>query len=253
MNAEIIGIKDLKQEPDHIFSVKKVLPGELEDVQIESITLKGDREIKVKPTIDYYDVLFVLHGKAMAKIKNRKLILETGTIIRIPFNEQYVIQPAGYGVHFLRIRKVLNSIDLDVIANDEEEHSAIFIRALEECPVYSEDIKSSKSVNRMILPGGKVPRFCMGSVETEGPDTVAEHEHPMLDQLFFGLKGCRCTCTADGTSRKLTENMMLHIPLGSRHAVSVEDGHKLAYIWFDFFLSLEGQKYMDQQHRMEER
>jgi quercetin dioxygenase-like cupin family protein len=147
---------------------------------------------------------------------------------------------------------LLDIADLRVILQNEKEHSEVFIRSFKDCPVYTEDIKSSKSINRMILPEGKVPRFCMGSVETEGPDSVAPHEHPMLDQLFFGLKGCRCTCTADGESQLLTENMLLHIPLGSKHSVSVADGEKLAYIWFDFFLTIEGQKYMDEQHRLEE-
>jgi len=253
MEAVNIRMIDLKQEPDDLVRESEVLPGEIEAVQIGLLTLKGEKEINETPGMDYYDVLFGLDGKAMAKIKNRSFMLKTGTIIKIPFNEQYVIQPSDHGAHLIRIRRVLDSVDLDVITKNKKEHSSVFTRAFEDYPVYTEDIKSSKSTNRMILPEGKVPRFCMGVVETEGPDTVAEHEHPMLDQLFFGLKGCRCTCTADGISRVLTENMMLHIPLGSKHSVSVADGEKLAYIWFDFFLTLEGQKYMDEQHRLNDK
>jgi hypothetical protein len=104
----------------------------------------------------------------------------------------------------------------------------------------------------MILPEGFVPRFCMGSVETTGPDLVAEHEHPMLDQLFLGLADCKCTCLADGDQTILSENMMLHIPLGSKHSVSVEEKDTLAYIWFDFFFTLQGQDYMREQHKMED-
>jgi quercetin dioxygenase-like cupin family protein len=91
----------------------------------------------------------------------------------------------------------------------------------------------------------------MGSVETKGPDSVGEHSHPMLDQLFLGLEGCKCTCYADGEEVGLTENMLLHIPLGSRHSVSVEDGDTLSYIWLDFFLTLNGEKYMNEQHHIE--
>ena len=102
-------------------------------------------------------------------------------------------------------------------------------------------MKIGLSINRMIIPEGSVPRFCMGSVETDGPDSVDSHEHPMLDQLFLGLKNCNCTCYANNEQVFLTENMMLHIPLGSMHSVSVADEDKLFYIWFDFFLTIEGQ------------
>jgi hypothetical protein len=59
-------------------------------------------------------------------------------------------------------------------------------------------------------------------------------------------------CHAEGEQILLTENMLLHIPLGSKHSVSVESGDTLAYIWFDFFLSHEGEKYMSEQHQMDD-
>jgi quercetin dioxygenase-like cupin family protein len=92
----------------------------------------------------------------------------------------------------------------------------------------------------------------MGSVETSGPDIVAEHDHPMLDQLFLGLKGCRCHCYAGAEHALLEENMLLHIPLGSKHHVEVGEGDRLAYIWLDYFLTMEGQKYMNEQHQMKD-
>jgi hypothetical protein len=74
----------------------------------------------------------------------------------------------------------------------------------------------------------------------------------MLDQIFLGLEGCRCYCYADGEEEILTENMILHIPLCSKHYVKVKEGDKLAYIWMDFFLTIEGEKYMGEQHHVEE-
>jgi quercetin dioxygenase-like cupin family protein len=81
---------------------------------------------------------------------------------------------------------------------------------------------------------------------------VAEHDHPMLDQLFLGLKGCRCHCYAGYDHALLEENMLLHIPLGEKHHVEVGDGDRLAYIWLDYFLTLEGQKYMNEQHQVKD-
>lgn len=92
----------------------------------------------------------------------------------------------------------------------------------------------------------------MGSVETTGPDFVLEHEHPMLDQLLFGLDDCKCTFLANEVYTTLSENTTLHIPLGSKHSVSVAEGEVLAYIWLDFFLTLEGQKYMEQNQQIDD-
>jgi len=93
-----------------------------------------------------------------------------------------------------------------------------------------------------------VPRLCIGSVETSGPDEVATHTHPMLDQLFFGLPGNDCMVMADNAESRFLENDLLHIPLGSMHGVSVEAGKHLHYIWIDLFHSEEEMGYMKDTH-----
>ena len=103
------------------------------------------------------------------------------------------------------------------------------------CPTYREAIKSSRTVSRTIVPQGPVPRFCMGSVQVTGPDVVAAHRHPMLEQLFFGLPGNRCTLSADEDRIAFGELSLVHIPRGSSHGVTVEEGYGLHYLWMDFF------------------
>jgi len=172
-------------------------------------------------------------------------------LARIPYNKAYTIQVGEDSTfHCLRLRKSLDDPDRAVIAKDMDNHSKVYIKAIKDCPMYTEDIKSAKTINRMLLAEGMVPRFCMGTVTTEGPDKVGAHVHPMLDQLFFGLDGCECRVFANGTEAVLKENMLLHIPLASMHSSSVDAGKKLNYVWMDFFQSLEGQKYMNEQHKM---
>lgn len=253
METEKIVIKNLEKEAHDFLLEKELLSGEVEGVKIEYFAMKGGGQVEESPSNDKYDVLFLLDGEAIIKTGDKKYNIRTKTIARMQYDQRYLIySKSEKGVQFLRFRKILDKSDIGIISQNMHEHSEMFIRILNDCPVYTEDIKSSKSLNRMILPEGRVPRFCMGSVETEGPDLVAEHEHPMLDQVFLGLNGCRCTCIANGKRRLLTENMILHIPLGSKHSVYVADGDKVAYIWFDFFLTLEGQKYMNEQHHIDE-
>jgi quercetin dioxygenase-like cupin family protein len=137
-----------------------------------------------------------------------------------------------------------------------QEHEVAPLRAqgpyfglYSQCAPYSEAIKSPKTISRTIVPADTIPRFCMGSVETGGPDTVGAHSHPMLEQLFFGLPGNACVVTADGTDADFGEGVLLHIPLGSWHGVRVEEGRRLHYVWMDFFRNAEDLTYIQEQHK----
>lgn len=253
MKTEIISTKSLAGKPFGSLHKTIVLENEVQDVLIECISIKGNFHLEELTQSDVFDVLLTIYGEGILMVDNIKHEISSSTVARMPFKEQYSIQvEKDKEFCFLRLRKLLDKKDVQVIKNKIENFNTPYIKALADCPTYTEDIKSEKTINRMILPEGLVPRFCMGSVETKGPDEVAQHDHPMLDQLFFGLPGCQCNCHADGNTTSLTENLLLHIPLGSTHSVSVDKGEKLAYIWMDFFLTLEGEKYMGQQHQMGE-
>jgi hypothetical protein len=124
-----------------------------------------------------------------------------------------------------------------------------FFVHLSECETYSEGIKSATTVSRTIVPPGIIPRFCMGSVEAVGPDTVAPHAHPMLEQLFFGLPGNACVVTADGREAFFGERSLLHIPVGSHHGVHVGQGRRMHYVWMDFFRKEDDVAYIHAQHK----
>ena len=117
-----------------------------------------------------------------------------------------------------------------------------------DCKTYSERIKSDKTISRTLLPEHTFPRLCVGSVETAGDDRVAAHEHPMLEQLFFGLQDNDCVLRADATELAFGAGVLLHIPLGSRHGVVVHAPNKLHYIWIDLFKNREGMAWIVQEH-----
>lgn len=115
---------------------------------------------------------------------------------------------------------------------------------------YLEEGKSSKTINRMIVPQRLIPRFAMGSVETHGEDRVAEHRHPMLDQYFFSLAENDCFVLIGNRRYPYKGNSLLHIPLGSDHGILSEEGQIIHYIWMDFLLGEDGLQYMDETHHM---
>ena len=141
-------------------------------------------------------------------------------------------------------------LTLDLTADEARgQVGQVYFIAYADCTPYGEAIKSAKTVSRTIIPPEVLPRFCMGSVETTGPDVVGAHAHPMLEQLFFGLPGNRCTVTADEAATVFEERVLLHIPLASSHGVTVEAGSHLRYVWMDFFRSQAEMTYIQAQHR----
>ena len=253
MKTEVLAINRLGRSSFNKILKSVILEDEVKDTVIEFFSMSGIHQMEAPPSSVYLDVLLTLNGGGVLYVNGDNYGINTGSIVRISYGSPYSIRvEKGKEFHFLRIRRFLNHDDIQAIDQNQSEYQTLYLKAISECTVYTEDIKSARTINRMILPEGLVPRFAMGSVETEGPDEVREHSHPMLDQLFLGLSSCNCICYADGEQTILSENMLLHIPLGSRHAVSVSKGNILAYIWMDFFLTLEGEKYMGEQHQMEQ-
>lgn len=253
MNKELLLLNRLYGVSDSKIIKNPVLKNEVKDVEIEFISIKGKNTYESSVQKNMIDVLLTLKGTGYFIYNEKENAINSNTIIRVPYGSRYnLFVKEGKELHFILIRKLLDEKDIEVIESSRSDFTGLYFKALEDCPTYKEDIKSDKTVNRMILPEGLVPRFAMGSVETEGPDEVGEHEHPMLDQVFLGLNGCKCFCYANGDEEVLTENLILHIPLGSKHHVKVKEDDKLAYIWMDFFLTIEGEKYMSEQHEVED-
>ena len=251
MKTELIQTGRLKGEPSGSITRTALFEREVEGVEIELVSMKGRCAGEEKNGKDFIDVMLALDGSGWLEVNGILHRLEAAGVARIPYAAGYVIGCDNHqSLSFIRLRKFLDEKDIRLITGSPDKYRALYLKAISSCPAYKEDIKSEKTLSRMILPEGLVPRMAVGSVETMGPDEVGEHEHPMLEQVFLGLEGCRCICHADGKKQECTENMLLHIPLGSRHHVTVDDREKLAYIWMDFFLSLEGEKYLGEKHRI---
>lgn len=248
---EMLSRDVLRGKPGGYAFIANVMKNEIDEVYPEYVAVKGPYRQQSVSDLGYYHVLLSLGGRGMLTVDGQDFVMQGKYIAKIPFNTAYELG-VGQGNEFycLIIRKQLNDKDSVEIEKEPEKHSELYFKAFSECPTYTEEIKSPKTLNRMILPERIVPRFCIGTVETAGPDEVGAHEHPMLEQLFLGLPGCECTVYADDASILLSENMIVHIPPGSMHSVKVAEGDKLSYVWLDFFKTIEGQDYIGEQHRM---
>lgn len=225
--------------------IRAVLPGEIKEVTTDTVSIAGPARHAEPAKTDSEVVWLFLGGKGTLRTKDKTYAIEGETIARAPLGWAVDIDVAqGQTLHALRVRKQLSAADRGELKKYAGNNAAPHVMKFSECPTYGEAIKSKKAVSRTLLPENYVPRVAMGTVETTGPDTVGVHRHPMLEQLFLGLRDNDITVIADDAKANLREFTLLHIPLGSNHGAEVAAGKKLHYVWMDFFETKEGQEWL---------
>jgi quercetin dioxygenase-like cupin family protein len=225
--------------------IKPALVGEIKEVQVDLLTIVGPARHIEPASAQKAVVWLILDGKTSMKTGSSLYEVEGETIARAPQGWMWQLDVAkGSTLQALRIRRNLTPGDLEELKKFPQNNIAPHVKKFSECTPYGEAIKSPKTISRTLLPENFVPRMAMGTVETTGPDAVGAHRHPMLEQIFLGLKGTDITVSADDARANLTGFSILHIPLGSNHGAQVAEGKKLHYVWMDFFMAKEGQEYL---------
>jgi mannose-6-phosphate isomerase-like protein (cupin superfamily) len=227
-------------------SVKDLLVGEVPGISASLVSLgAAGRHSEGRSTAED-KVYLVLQGQGAVLANGARLPVEPQMIVRLPVGFDAELKAAATStLDVLVIRHTLSDEDRADLRAHAENQASPYVRRFSECPTYGEAIKSAKTTSRTLLPKDIVPRMSIGTVETTGPDKVAPHAHPMLEQLFLGLDGNDIIVHADGGQTALTANVLLHIPLGSSHGAEVAEGKKLHYVWMDFFRDREGLRWLE--------
>lgn len=227
--------------------VNPILENEIAGIQVEHMVIPAQKSSIILGVEGYKTIYLFFNGSGniLAEGKQYEIVPET---IFLPNVVQKITisAAADKALHFLKISCKLTAQDLiDLDEFPTANTQSIYFTSFDACQSYSEPIKSPNTISRTILPNKIIPRVAMGTVQTTGPDTVAAHEHPMLEQLFLGLTNNLCTVYADKAKVEFPQYSVLHIPLGSRHSVSVDEGETLYYVWMDFFLDKQGEEWLN--------
>ena len=230
---------------------KSILENEIKDVHVDHVALNV-QHADVDKAEDGYRIIYLFvkgTGTVIADDTSYEIVPET---IFLPNAvREITIQSADSSLHYLRISCKLSKQDeIDLLELPTENTQNAYHAKFSDCQSYSEAIKSPNTISRTILSNEFIPRIAMGTVQTTGPDKVAAHEHPMLEQLFLGLSDNHCTVYADDSKVDFPPFSLLHIPLGSSHSVSVEKDKTLYYVWMDFFLDKKGEEWL-QTHKVD--
>ena len=228
------------------FYSRSVLEGEIKDIQVEHVITANKNAIEDSSIDGYKAIYLFIKGAGNVTAENTSYEIFPETIFLPNAVENITIKSAGNdALHYLKISCKLSAQDhLDLQELPAENIQNIYCAKFTDCQSYSEAIKSPNTVSRTILSNEYIPRVAMGTVQTKGPDKVAAHKHPMLEQLFLGLSENNSTVYADNDQVDFPEYSILHIPLGSSHSVSVEKDEIMYYVWMDFFLDKKGEEWL---------
>jgi len=223
-----------------------ILKNEIKGIQLEHVVIKSKTTIIDNAQDGFKTIYLCLTGKGniIAENKNYELVPET---IFLPntIKTINIVADENDSLQYLKITTELTDADkIDLTEFPAHHTQTIYHTKFEDCQSYSEAIKSPNTISRTILPNMYIPRIAMGTVHSIGPDEVGAHKHPMLEQLFLGLSENQCTVYADDSVVDFPQHSLLHIPLGSRHSVSVKKDKVMYYVWMDFFLDKKGEEWL---------
>ena len=225
---------------------KSIMEREIADIDVENVVVKNEGAIIDSFKDGYRSVYLFVKGTGEVAAENTSYEIVPETIFLPNTVKTITIKPAnGDTLHYLKICCKLSAQDqMDIKNLPADNTQNVYYAKFTDCQSYSEAIKSPNTVSRTILSNEYIPRVAMGTVKTKGPDKVAAHEHPMLEQLFLGLSENNCIVHADDDQVDFPEHSLLHIPLGSSHSVSVEKDETMYYVWMDFFLDKKGEEWL---------
>jgi len=231
---------------DSGFTRKIILPGEVRGMETFYVELMNGIGHDYNPEERKLRILLFLSGEGSIVQGDLSIqTIEPGLFVP-DLHRKFKVKGGQRNLLYLEILMSLTAQDL-VDLNREAGRLPHYM-AYSEGTQYHESIKSKKTISRMILPENIVPRLCIGTVKTTGPDEVATHTHPMLEQLFLGLTGNDVTVIADEQEARFVERDLLHIPLGSSHGARVDRGKVLHYLWVDLFTHRSEMDYMKYNH-----
>lgn len=222
-----------------------LLEGEVAGATVFHHTIAGG---SVKPFIALHDtvrILLLVEGRACFRCDGREWRFTERTSF-VPAPDSDLEVAAENDLQLLEIQWKLDEADFRELKGFGTKFPLVqnYLASIQ----YRDRNKSDKTISRLVLEQRNVPRFCMGSVESYGPDLVAPHPHPMLDQFFFSFPENETELIIDGERMPMGGNVLLHIPLGSNHGVEVFEGRHMHYMWIDFIIGESGMKRLDTSH-----
>ena len=158
-----------------------------------------------------------------------------------PINEPSLfvpeMAPARQQLHAATDMEYLQ-LTCDMIEQDKEQwahwHGKLpYFVPLKNCIEYTEGFRPEAIHAYSILDTHWVTRMTMGAIIGKGPNKAEPHSHDNLYQWYYGMPGTKFTYIAGGESIVLSEGDFAFIPTHIDHAIEIEPGENVNYVWFE--------------------
>ena len=226
-------------------TTRDLLEGEIQGAMVRHHMLPPAGECVLAERQGKLSILFLLEGDLTCEQAGQEQITERAALVPMPGTDICLASLDGASV--LEIVLELTPQEWNALQQDASRFP--YLQRYRTSARYRDASKSEKTTSRKVIPPSVVPRFCMGSVEAVGPDRVAPHAHPILDQLFLVFPESQITLQINGEPHTVPGNSLVHIPLGSEHGVAVEADQHLHYLWLDFFFNQNDMAFITQSHQ----
>ena len=144
-------------------------------------------------------------------------------------------------LHAVTDMEFLHFVSL-MLPEDVERFNKWHITMPRFCPVsqciqYRECFRPESIKAYSILDTDFLTRMTMGAIIGTGPNKAEPHSHENLYQWYYGMPGTKFIYKAAGEEIELCEGDMAFIPTDIEHAISVEKGECVNYVWFEIELT----------------
>ena len=210
--------------------------------------ISAGESLEFAPNVGYFHILVLVTGDASFVMADKTYDFNV-RVTFAPGPDQALSVAAKTKVDLLEIQWTITEEDVRLMA--EYNTPFPYVQTYWESIQYTDPNKSEKTISRMTVPHRVIPRFSMGSVETYGVDLVKPHAHPMLDQFFFSFPENDMYVLINGEPIHMLGDILMHIPLGADHGVSIVEGDHCHYLWIDFLPDNDkGLKRLDERHHV---
>ena len=215
----------------------EILPGEIENIKVYYRNLAEGEIFMSAPQENTYKVYILASGKVDI---NGHTMCDRGLCAFSPADKVDIEALAESAL-----------LEICLFSTDAPDKGKLpYFINYADAHTYKEDCKSEKTVSRMLLEPRIVPNLAVGSVETYDKDRVEAHQHPDVEQMFFGFSENDMHLLINDELFYMGGNTLVHIPLASSHGVEVADGGCAHYVWIDYIINEKGLEYMDSAHEM---
>lgn len=209
----------------------EMLPGMVEGVNTYKCVVKAGTVVELETFGDRTQIYYFTKGQGFVVTDNKAFNIDEPAIFIPNMDLEKNVLHAVTDMEFLQLICTM-------LPEDYERFEKWHIELPRFCPTsqsirYKEGFRPDGIKAYSILDTDFLTRMTMGAIIGTGPNKAAPHSHNNLRQWYYGMPGTSFIYRAAGEEIELKEGDWAYIPTDIEHAIEVEEGKFVHYVWFE--------------------